>query len=122
MEHLQTLSKTDRELVRKIVDIITSDLSMHYSIPDLAEMVWVNRSKLQRLFMMAYGKGPYEYLSDLRLEKAQDLLLAGVSLKQISVKIGFSGELSEANFIRFFKKKTGFTPGSWKKSQIKMTG
>jgi len=122
MEHLQTLSKTDRELVRKIVDIIASDLSRHYSIPDLAEMVWVNRSKLQRIFMAAYGKGPYEYLSDLRLEKAQSLLLTGMSLKQISIKIGFSGDLSEANFIRFFKKKTGFTPGSWKEIHIKLTG
>lgn len=122
MEHILSLSKTDRELVRKAAGIIAKDLSRHYSIPDLAEMVWVNRSKLQKIFTTVYSMGPYEYLANLRIEKAQTLLLEGMNLKQISIQIGFTGELSEANFIRFFKRKTGQTPGSWKENQMKMTG
>jgi len=56
--------------------------------------------------------GPAEYLANLRLEKAKELLCnTDMLIKEISVAVGY---YDEGSFSRRFKKHTGVTPGQYR--------
>jgi transcriptional regulator GlxA family with amidase domain len=108
-----TLSKLDPEdiaRIRQVASFLEKDISHHYDVPDLAEMVCINRNKLQTIFAIVYGMGPYAYLQTLRTEKAKEMLLDHYTMRQISVAVGFNGVGAVNNFIKFFKKQTSYTP------------
>ena len=57
-----------------------------------------------------------DYLTQVRLEKAKDLLTnIDVKIKQVAHETGFS---DPNYFCRSFKKKTGFNPTNWRVRQV----
>ncbi|MBD2864389.1 AraC family transcriptional regulator [Paenibacillus oceani] len=66
------------------------------------------------LFKKATGQTFVEYLHEVRIERAKELIRLGVhTMTQICFQVGFR-HLS--HFIRTFKKRTGLTPTEYKKS------
>lgn len=63
---------------------------------------------LNRLFRQSIGKTVFQYLSEIRIAHARELL-ATSSMKgsQISEKVGFS---DESYFSKVFKRHTGISP------------
>lgn len=62
---------------------------------------------------------PLAYLTSLRIEKSQELLLT--TQKTIAKIAEESGFLSNEVFIRTFKKETGITPGEFRKASQKQS-
>lgn len=114
--HDSELDPQDIERVEKIAAFLQKNISKHYLIPELAAMATLNRQKFTEVFTKVYGKPPYAYLQDLRLEKAKELLLSNYKVKYISITVGFNSDGSAISFNRFFKKLTGMTPLAWRKS------
>ena len=54
-----------------------------------------------RLFKMAYGKTPHQYLISVRIEKAQLLLRNGHSVSEVCFEVGFD---SPTSFTGLFKR------------------
>lgn len=119
MKHLKTLSATPEEIsrVRHAASILEKDLSRHYPIPELASLVLLNRNKLQTLFAAEYGMAPYTYLQELRLLKAKEMIMDDQNIRRISISLGFTGPGTVTNFTKFFKKRTGYSPVAWKRTQ-----
>ena len=70
----------------------------------------LSRFHFIRVFREIYHKTPMEYISELRLRKAQILLAnSDKNLNSVAAELGFS-ELSA--FTRFFKKQTGRPPSA----------
>ena len=68
---------------------------------------------LRKLFKKYLNTTPKQYVSDIRLQKAKQLLSEGIlKISSISDECGF---LSSYNFCRFFKDKTGLTPTEYMK-------
>lgn len=79
----------------------------------LAERLQTNQRCLQRIFKMRLGYSPIEYLIRIRIEHAKQLLEQGnQSLAQIAEEVGYPDIYY---FSRLFKKKTGFTPRTYKR-------
>ena len=81
----------------------------------LAEMNFVCKSWLIRQFKRYLGVTPMQYLNDLRLEKAERFLQEGADIETAARLSGF---LDRLYFSKVFKKKTGLSPGKYRKMNI----
>lgn len=88
-------------------------LKKDLKIGDLAKDIGVNRTYVSHHINTTYNCSFSDYMNRLRIEYAEQLLLAmpkGTKLTQIALGSGFSNEQS---FYRNFKKFTGMTPAEW---------
>lgn len=67
-----------------------------------------------RLFKMAYGKTPHQYLTYVRIEKAKLNLQAGMSIRDVCFSVGFD---SESSFTHLFKRFTKMAPSVYQQQQ-----
>lgn len=78
------------------------------SVEELAGSVGLSVSYFRRLFHEAYGCSPMQYIINLRIENARDLLLSGeVNVTEAALLSGFEDIYY---FSTLFKRKTGSTP------------
>ncbi|WP_311775134.1 AraC family transcriptional regulator [Alkalihalobacillus sp. TS-13] len=88
-------------------------LSENITIGDMAKRARLSPSRFSTLFREHFGKSPYQYLLQLRIEHAEELLLnSPLKLHQIAEFCGFA---DAQHFSKAFKKMTGKTPGSYRK-------
>ena len=85
-----------------------SNLQHSPTIEEMARLVNLSESHLQQLFKSVVGMSPIQYLQDLRLEKARELLEDSfLQIREIGFKVGMS---DQSHFIHDFKRKYGMTP------------
>ncbi|HEU5168007.1 MAG TPA: AraC family transcriptional regulator [Chitinophagaceae bacterium] len=99
------------EAINKAEQIISSDIAVHRSIPDLAKRVLLNEFRLKQLFKKIFGAGPYEYLMKKRLTKGKELLEQGLSVKETAAQVGYR----PSDFTTSFRNHFGFPPSAIKK-------
>ena len=86
---------------------INDNFNKDLKVENIAGTVNMSESYFSRLFKKATTFSPYDYLLNVRLEKAKELLLkTDLPISEIAYKTGFN---SDANFIYFFKKETGIS-------------
>jgi AraC-like DNA-binding protein len=84
-------------------------------IPALAKELGVAYSYFRREFKRHTGLAPYQYLQQLRLEKARRLIgSTNESLETIAESLGFS---SAYHLSAAFKKQYGEAPGHWRRGK-----
>ena len=82
-------------------------------ISELAEVCHMSETHFRRLFVSCMGIHPNDYINQMRIKKACELLKkTNQSVAEISMKCGFC---SSATFNRNFRKFMGTTPNEWKK-------
>ena len=67
-----------------------------------------------RLFKMAYGKTPHQYLTHVRIAKAKLFLKAEMPITEVCFSVGFD---SESSFTHLFKRITKSTPSAYRQQQ-----
>ncbi|AEE96973.1 response regulator transcription factor [Mahella australiensis] len=100
----------------RVVDYINAyiqqNLDSDLSLTKLADLVHFNASYLSRLYKQVTGENISEYISDLRLSKAKELLSdINVRINEIAKSVGFD---TPSYFARFFKKNTNMTPQEYR--------
>ena len=92
-------------------------MSAHFTDPitldQLADLCGVSVTHFRRLFRQAYNASPIDYLLNLRLEKAKDLLV--IHDLKLDVIAELSGFQSASYFVRYFKQRTGITPAQYRR-------
>lgn len=92
-------------------------VNANYSNPDLnvsmiANIVNRNLDYVSRMFKKEAGIGLLDYIHEVRITKARELLREQkLTIQQISSMVGYSNCES---FIRVFKRKEGITPGRYR--------
>lgn len=85
-------------------------------INELAEQMGYSTPHLINKFKAYYGITPKAFITQLRILKAKELLLATDKLsREVAYYLGFADELY---FIRFFKKHTGLTPRQFREYRL----
>lgn len=93
---------------RQAVEYLEHNFSYPVKIEQLARQVGVSRTYLYKIFISHSGKSVQQYLLDLRLEAAMDMLKkTRRDITEIAYSCGFTDSPS---FCRQFKKTTGRTP------------
>jgi len=79
---------------------------------DLARVTQFSRSKFNRTFKASFGCTPGQYVRQMRIARAQNLMtLSSDPLCQIAVECGFA---DQAHFSRCFRKFVGHPPAFWR--------
>ncbi|HEX7056180.1 MAG TPA: response regulator [Bacilli bacterium] len=83
-----------------------------FNISEIAEHVHLSETYLCSLFKKQKGQTVKEYISEVRLEKAKELLSdADMKQYEVAARLGFA----DANyFTTFFKKMTGLSPSEYR--------
>ena len=85
------------------------------SLTSLAETFgFSDISSISRSFKKHLNENFSSYLERIRIEKACEMLRAGMQVKEVSDKTGY---LSDVSFRRAFKKKLGISPSDYVKSK-----
>ena len=115
----QQVDKISRELyqpeyyytqIRKARSFMRKNLSQKIELDEIAATAFMSRFHFIRIFKQVYGLTPREYLKDLRIDKAKELLKEGVSVTQTCFNVGFN---SLPTFSSAFKKGTGHSPRAY---------
>ena len=95
---------------------IHSHIKDEISVADLAAMEYLGVSRYREKFKRTTGVSPLEYITELRIAKACDLLgRGGMSIAEVAESVGYS---DRHYFQRTFKRITGTTPGAYKSSLL----
>jgi len=103
------------ESIKKILEYI----DLNYFDPDISlnnisKMFYINTAYCCVLFKKCTGKTISEYITDLRMTKACEMLKdKSLSIKDVSYGCGYNDYFY---FNRVFKKKIGATPANYKKT------
>ena len=100
-------------VVRQCEDWLTEHFKDQDAIARITEMASVPERTLKRRFKSATGSSLIEYLQNLRVEEAKQLLEnTTMPVEEISEQAGYS----DASFFRrLFKRLTGLTPARYRK-------
>jgi AraC-like DNA-binding protein len=103
-------------IVQKALVKMESELEYGVNAEALARELNVSYSSFRHTFQQHTGSSPHQYLLELRLVRARNLLTqTTLCVKEIAQQVGFE---DEHYFCRFFKMKTGLTPGQWRLRSI----
>ena len=82
------------------------------SLDEMAALIHVSVSTLQRRFLAATGMTPVQYLQAVRIERSKDLLESErLPVPAIAAKVGYQDRVA---FGRLFKKMVGMTPAAYR--------
>jgi AraC-like DNA-binding protein len=94
--------------LRRARDQIDRHFAEPLDLESLARTAGISKFHFHRMFSAAYGRTPAAYLSERRVERAQDLLRAtNLSVTEVCHGVGF---ISLGSFSSRFKKIVGETP------------
>lgn len=119
IRHSQNSPKPDRLLSRKALEMkrlssVFDYINKHYTerltLADAAEMAYMSPNYFSQYFKKVTGQTFSDYLSGLRIKKAQELLKnSDKNVIDIAMACGFR---NMSNFYRMYKKHTGTTPSA----------
>lgn len=111
-------SHKNPEELRNRLEVSTEYIHEHYTenlkITSLAAMEHLCESRFRELFREAFGLSPNDYIIQLRLNHAADLLtISDLSISEIAGLCGYTDALY---FSRLFRKKNGIAPGFYRRN------
>ncbi len=105
--------KPFRPEIVKIIGHMLLHIDEALPLSSLAGLIYMHPQYLSNVFRKEAGVSFSDFLSMIRIEKAQRMLTGTrLSVLQVSSACGFS---DTAYFCRLFKQKTGRTPGQWRR-------
>lgn len=98
------------------IRLLLGSLSYQYkNLQSLAQSEGINLTKLKKKFKQIYGTSIYQYLLQVRIERAKQLLQENsITLKGVALECGFK---NYQHFSTTFKKWTGVTPKGYRLNQ-----
>ncbi len=112
-------TKTRQEVLKRLTlakEYISSNYNQNITLEQIAEQACLSVNHLLRTFKEAYEISPYQFLMQLRLNRAKKLLqTTSYSLNEIVGLVGFE---CSSSFIRLFKHTFNITPLKYKKSRL----
>ena len=101
--------------VRRLSLHIDAHIDSTIPIEDLSRLCRLSTSHFTRAFRVSYGHSPHRLIMRRRIERAQRLMLAtGAPLGQIALECGLA---DQSHLTRLFRRFTGESPGTWRRSR-----
>lgn len=112
MSNFIVTANDNNQIINKAITFIHNHYRNIKSIEEIADHIFISRSCLYRVFMEALEKSPKQFLTDFRIQKAQELLESStLSIDKISGNCGFK---STSHFSNIFKEKIGLSPTQYR--------
>ncbi len=99
--------------LRQVLDYVRSHLSQDLSIVDLAQVAGMSLYYFLRLFKKSMHYTPRQYIIQMRIERAQELLRSReLSIADIALQCGFT---NQSHFTNVFRQLTETTPKAYRR-------
>jgi AraC-like DNA-binding protein len=99
--------------LRRARDHLDRNFASEVGLDEAARIAQVSKFHFLRLFTAAYGVTPGVYLTNRRIERAQDLLrTTNLTVTEVCMAVGYS---SLGSFATRFRDTTGETPGAFQR-------
>ena len=106
--HEPRIKKRDLRAFERAVTHINENISNTGTVQQLAKISGINVNKLQDGFQEVYGKTVNNYIRDVRLTRAMNMLLSGEKgVGEVVYELGLS---SRSYFSKIFKRRYGVLP------------
>ncbi len=113
---LEPVKDKDAILFEKAVTFLHANIEKKLTVEDVAQSCFVSTSKIKKLFAKYAGKGLSEYFTEMKINKAMNLLLQDKSVSEVAEELGYSNQFY---FCTVFKKYTKSSPSSFKRIRTK---
>lgn len=111
-EHKSSEQKrTTNKAVLEIQDYIDNNLCGDLSLTRIGNHVNLNPSYLSRLFKQMMDKNLTDYITEIRIKKAKELLHKTMKIQDIAEAVGY---YSGTSFARVFKMRVNMTPQEYR--------
>lgn len=102
-------------MLKRSIMFINQNYNNNISIPELAKIENLSVSRYNTLFNKVTGVSPVQYITNMRLTSACDLLVnTDLPIKQIALMVGYT----DAHFFsRIFRSKIGTSPAAYRKNK-----
>lgn len=94
----------------KALRAVHDDPAQDWDLPRMAAVAGMSRARFAHHFRAVVGQTPAHYLSQWRLQTAQQLMQQGQSIQQAAHAVGYG---SASAFTRAFARELGVSPGVW---------
>lgn len=103
------LKRLTDNISQRVMKFINENYYSNISVGSIAKSFNFSRNYLYTLFKRDYGISLQEYLLNLRIQKAKELLAneRHLAINEVALAVGYSDALY---FSRIFRKKTGIAP------------
>jgi transcriptional regulator GlxA family with amidase domain len=100
--------------IELVISKMETEISHAWDTTTLAEVVDLSPSRFRHLFKQETGTSPAQYLKDLRMQTAEQMLRTTfLSVKEVLKQVGIS---SNTHFVNDFRKLHGMTPTAFRKA------
>lgn len=110
LDYPEQLSDGYTIVADRMRDYIHEYYDENIQLDDLMEISGFSRFHLIKVYRERFGLAPNQYLNNLRIEKAKQLLIKGMKAQDVGYSVGY---FDQSHFIRHFKKIVGVTPSAY---------
>lgn len=108
LERYETRTRAARWEVRKAIEFLQDTYTLEFDLDRVAKVAGLSKYYLIKLFKKAVGLSPHQYIFQLRVERAKNMLAStSKSMADISMELGF---FDQSHFSNAFKRFTGISP------------
>ncbi len=103
------------KLFRRAMDYLSTYVDRNVPVDELAKILSISRSSLNRLFQKYAGVSVHRYCLMQKIKTATEYLRSGMSVTETSDRLGFS---DQSYFSACYKRETGLNPSEVKKGSL----
>lgn len=101
-------TKNKQTLVNQAIYYMENNYSENITLELLAQKLYISTTQLSKIFREVSGLSPINYLINIRLKRAKELLIhSNLSIKEVAAKVGYD---DPSYFSKLFKKRYGKAP------------
>lgn len=105
-------NRRDIELIKQLKEHLTRTFLQEHCLQSLAKEFGTNTNKLMSLFKKVFGKSIFEFIGELRMDHAMELLRdRGLLVTEVARILGYK---NPNHFSSAFKKRYGVNPSDLK--------
>ena len=102
------------KLILQAISLIKDNLNINLRPEEISKGLLISYSLFRRHFKLQTGLSPKQYVLDLLMERAKELLAdKSLNINQIALLLGFNNSF---HFSKIFKTKVGLSPSEYKKT------
>jgi AraC-like DNA-binding protein len=107
----------DNQYIREAIQLMQKYYTTSISISDICNLIYLSPCHFKRVFKEYTGRTPHQYLMDIRLEKAKELL--GRKENSIEDTARLCGFINAGHFAVAFKRSAKMSPSEYRKIHAK---
>ena len=106
----------DESEMKRVKEYIDANIYTKISISKAAQLIYRSKDYVIKRFVSEYGKTPYEYALERKMDAACELLRSTrLPISDIAEKLGYS---DQHYFSNLFKKRIGQTPRNYRRASL----